>query len=142
MSHPLILPMLALMALTFVVWLLMGMQRVGYLMRHRIHPQKIASRAQLEAMLPEAACRAANNFANLCELPVLFYAACLAFTVLNAAQPVDVALAWAFVAGRGAHSAIHCTSNVVRRRFFAYVASGTVLWLLVARLTWVVVAGS
>ena len=139
MTPPLIAPMIALMGLTFVVWLTMGLQRVGYLTRHRIHPQKVASRAQLEALVPEAACRAANNFANLCELPVMFYATCLALTVLGAAQPVDVGLAWAFVAGRGAHSWIHCTSNVVRRRFFVYVVSGAVLWLLVARLAWVAV---
>lgn len=136
MPHPLIAPMLALMTLTFVVWLAMGRQRLGYLIRHRIHPQKVASRAQLDAVVPESVGRAANNFANLCELPVIFYAACLAFTVLGAAHAVDVALAWAFVGGRIVHSGIHCTVNIVRWRFFAYLLSGAFLWALVARLAW------
>ncbi|NIR28661.1 MAG: hypothetical protein GWN84_04945 [Gammaproteobacteria bacterium] len=40
------------------------------------------------------------------------------------------ALAWAFVAARAAHSAIHCVYNWVVHRFAAYMAGTLVLWAL------------
>lgn len=124
----LFLPMLAMAALTFVVWWRMYFTRIGEMRRERIHPQSIANSAQAAARLQDT--RAADNFRNLFELPVLFYAALLVAFATGQDGTVLVALAWLFVALRAVHSAIHCTYNRVMHRFIAYVAGGLVLWVL------------
>ena len=58
-------PALAMVALTFVVWLAMYFQRVGQMKRDRIHPQAVATAAQSSARLTES--NRADNFRNLFE---------------------------------------------------------------------------
>ena len=127
-------PAFAMVALTFVVWWRMFFSRVGQMKRERIHPQAVATSAQATARLTDS--RAADNFRNLFELPVLFYAALFVAAVTGQVTPVSLALAWIFVALRIAHSAIHCSYNKVMHRFYAYVAGGMVLFALWAWLGW------
>ena len=47
---------------------------------------------------------------------------------------LTLSLAWAFVALRVLHSAIHCTYNKVIHRFYVYFAGGVMLWVLWAVL--------
>ena len=122
------LPGLAMAALTFIVWWRMYFMRIGQMKRERIHPQSVATSAQATARLTDS--RAADNFRNLFELPVLFYLALVIAALTRQTGPVVLALAWLFVALRVVHSAIHCTYNKVMHRFSAYVAGGMVLWLL------------
>lgn len=134
MGNPLFWPMIAMAALTFLVWLRMFQTRVGEMKRRRIHPQSVAQSAQMAQLVEDS--RAADNFRNLFELPVLFYAAmllCLQAGIDSAAMQV---LAWAFVALRVLHSYIHCTYNRVMDRFKAYVLSGFVLWAIWGLLVW------
>ena len=127
-------PAVAMVALTFVVQMRMYVTRIGEMKRERIHPQSIANSAQAAARLTDT--RAADNFRNLFEMPVLFYAA-LAVAVLSAqVNAVTLGLAWAFVALRVAHSAIQCGYNKVMHRFYAYVASSFALWILWGVLAW------
>ena len=121
-------PGVAMVTLTFVVWWRMYFMRLGQMRRERIHPQAVATSAAAAARLTDS--RAADNFRNLFELPVLFY---LALVVAFSSGQVDVAtlsLAWTFVALRVAHSAIQCTYNKVMHRFAVYVAGGLALWSL------------
>lgn len=127
-------PALALVGLTFLVWLRMYSARVGEMRRLRIHPQAIATSAQAALRLQDT--RAADNFRNLFELPVLFYVALGVAWAVGAADRPTLALAWLFVALRCAHSAIHCGYNRVMHRFAAYAAGSAVLWLLWAWLAW------
>lgn len=127
-------PMLAMVLLTLVVWLRMYFARVGEMRRLRIHPQAVASSAQAAEKFVDT--RAADNFRNLFELPVLFYAALGTAFAIGAVELPLLALAWSFVLLRIVHSAIHCTYNRVMHRFTAYVAGGVVLWALWALLAW------
>ena len=125
-------PAFAMVALTFVVWWRMFFMRIGQMKRERIHPQAVATSAQATAKLTDS--RAADNFRNLFELPVLFY---LALGVAFAFRTEDgalLALAWLFVALRAIHSAIHCSYNKVMHRFYAYFAGGIVMFALWAWL--------
>lgn len=121
-------PAFAMAGLTLVVMVRMGFERLGQLARERIHPQAVATSAEMAARVKDS--RAADNFRNLFELPVLFYLALFVGVQLQAASPVTVGLAWAFVALRVVHSAIHCSYNKVRHRFLAYVLGALVLWTL------------
>jgi len=134
MGNPLFWPMVAMAGLTFLVWLRMFQTRVGEMKRRRIHPQSVAQSAQMAQMVEDS--RAADNFRNLFELPVLFYAAMLLSLQAGIDSVAMQALAWAFVALRFLHSYIHCTYNRVMDRFKAYVLSGFVLWAIWGLLVW------
>jgi len=121
-------PAVAMVALTFVVWLRMYFRRVAQMKRERIHPQAVATSAQAAARLTDSA--AADNFRNLFELPVLFYLAVIVAVQAGQVTATTLSLAWVFVVLRVLHSAIHCSYNKVYHRFYAYVAGGTVLWCL------------
>lgn len=121
-------PAFAMALLTFVVWLRMYFVRIAEMRRERIHPQSVATSAQAAARLQDT--RASDNFRNLFELPVLFYLALVVAALTGQAGTLVLLLAWLFVALRVLHSAIQCSTNRVMHRFWAYVAGGTVLWLL------------
>lgn len=129
-----LLPACAMALLTLLVWGRMLVVRIGEMRRLRIHPQSVATSPQAAQKYVDT--RAADNFRNLFELPVLFYAALGTAFAIGAADAVTLALAWAFVALRALHSAIQCGYNRVMHRFVAYLCGGGVLWLLWGRLTW------
>lgn len=134
MPRAIFLPAFAMVVLTLVVWLRMYTMRIAQMKRERIHPQAVATSAQSAARLTDS--RAADNFRNLFELPVLFYLALVVAAIAGLATDATLALAWLFVLLRVVHSAIHCTYNKVMHRFQAYLAGGVVLWVLWAWLAY------
>ena len=133
------LPAAAMVGLTFVVWWRMYFTRIGQMKRERIHPQSVATSAQAAARLTDS--RAADNFRNLFELPVLFYLAVVVAAQAGFANGAVLVLAWLFVVLRIAHSWIHCSYNKVMHRFYAYVAGGMALWALWAVLVYRLLRG-
>lgn len=127
-------PMLGMVAVVFAVWLRLYQTRIGEMQRRRIHPQSVASAKAMIEAIQDA--RAADNFKNLFELPVLFFAACLAAMLTGVDSAVALGLAWAFVALRALHSFIACTYNKVMHRFQAYLLGGLALFGLWAWLGW------
>jgi hypothetical protein len=121
-------PAIALVMLTFAVWLRMFAARIAQITREKIRLQSVATSAQAAARLTDS--RAADNFRNLFELPVLFYLAVIVATQTAQVNLLTLALAWIFVVLRVAHSAIQCTYNKVIQRFYTYVAGGVALLLL------------
>ena len=119
-ERAILLPALAMVALTIVVWFRMYTGRVAEMRRERIHPQSVATSAQMAARLTDT--RASDNFRNLFELPVLFYVALLVLASTGHVTPVTLMLAWLFVALRVLHSAdpLHLQPGV--HRFCAYLA--------------------
>ena len=126
------LPDLAMVLLTVVIWLRMYVERSMQMRALRVHPQKVATAAQMAAALPDT--RAADNFRNLFEVPVLFYVATVVAHAIGAVDVGTLVIAWIFVGLRYVHSVIHVTYNQVMHRFGAYVASCLVLWLLWAKI--------
>lgn len=122
----LIWPMFAMVALVLLVWLRLYQTRIGEMKRRRIHPQSVASNAAMVAALEDT--RAADNFRNLFELPVLFYAGCLTALATQQESTALLVLAWVFVALRYLHSLVHCTYNKVMHRFQVYVLGGACLF--------------
>ena len=125
-ANAIFLPALAMVALTIAVWLRMYVARIGEMKRERIHPQAVATSAQMAARLTDT--RAADNFRNLFELPVLFYLALVVAALSAQVNATTLALAWAFVGLRIVHSVVHCGYNKVMHRFRAYVLGGLALW--------------
>jgi hypothetical protein len=69
----------------------------------------------------------ANNYSNLLELPVLFYALVPLLIITNQVTSTQARLAWAFVALRVAHSIVHIIVRVVPIRTILFLISGFVL---------------
>lgn len=120
-----LLPCAGMAALTAAVWVKLYVDRIGEMHERRIHPQKLATAEQARTVLMRTG--ASDNFRNLFELPVLFYALCLGLAVSGFDTPLFVAAAWVYVALRVVHSFIHVTYNRVWHRFIAYAVSS--LWL-------------
>jgi len=131
-------PAFAMAALTFLVWCRLYVVRIGQMRRERIHPQSVATSVQAAARLTDS--RAADNFRNLFELPVLFYLALTVAAFADLATSGVLALAWLFVALRVAHSIVQCTYNKVMHRFLVYMAGAATLWLLWAYLAFLLLS--
>ena len=127
-------PAFALVLLTFLVLLRMFVSRVGEMRSLRIHPQRVATSAQAAQKFVDT--RAADNFRNLFELPVLFYAALGIAFAIGATDSATLALAWLFVALRVAHSAIQCSYNRVMHRFAVHAAGAITLGVMWGHLAW------
>lgn len=133
MAHAILQTVAALMLLTFVVWVYMYVRRFGYIISNRIEAQSVATPELLNSVLPEHVNRPSNNLKNLIELPVIFYAVCIALVASRQADALFVNLAWAYVALRAVHSAVQCSVNIVSLRFAAYALSSIVLGVMVVR---------
>ena len=125
-SVQIFLPCVAMVALTAVVWVRLYVERIGEMQMQRIHPQKLATQAQARDVLQRT--QAADNFRNLFEVPMLFYALCLVLAAAGLVSPLFVVGAWIYVALRALHSFIHVTYNRVMHRFTVYVASTVLLF--------------
>lgn len=130
---PMLLPMLALVLLTFLVWVYLFARRIPEILRKKIDVRDLADRAEGHKLLTDSAA-ASNNLKNLFEMPILFYTAVLLSLLLMVQDSFLVWLSWGFVGFRYAHSAIHCTYNDVNHRFAVYAASCLFLLLIWIRL--------
>lgn len=122
-----LMPALGLVALTFVVWCYMYVIRLRFMRTHRIDPNAVATR-ELGARALAPVAGPSDNLQNLFELPVLFYVLLVLLFVTEQVTSGFVAAAWAFVALRALHSAIHCSYNEVVHRFTVHLLSALVLW--------------
>lgn len=126
-------PFFAMILLTLAVWIVMYIRRIGYLKANRVHAQRVATPEKVVQVIPEEIQYPANNLRNLLELPIIFYAVCLYLFVTANVDALYVIAAWSYVGLRAVHSLIQCTTNIVMRRFAAYMASSLVLWFMVLR---------
>lgn len=128
-------PLLAQVALTFLVWIFMYYERITLMRRKRIDPERLKlAGAEADELLREAD-QSSDNFVNLFEVPVLFFVAVLTIYVAGLTDAMHVNLAWAFVVLRAIHSLIHCTYNRVMHRFTFYALSTLTLigiWVKIA----------
>ncbi len=133
------LPCAALVLLTAAVWVRLYVDRIGEMREKHIGAQRLSTQQAARELLQRT--NAADNFRNLFEVPVLFYALCAALAVSHAVTVPFLAGAWAYVALRAAHSFIHVTYNRVMHRFGAYVASCLLLFALWAGFAAELLAG-
>jgi hypothetical protein len=121
LDKSIIWPMCALALLTAIVWAWMYVDRIGEMRAKHIAPQRLPTAREAATILERTA--AADNFRNLFEIPVLFYALCVALAVTGLVSPLQIGLAWLYVALRATHSLIHVTYNRVSHRFTVHLVS-------------------
>ncbi len=125
-------PFFAMMGLTALVWLFMYVKRIRFLNSVEIEPNALTP-AKLAEISPPSVANPSDNLKNLFEMPVLFYALALYLYSMSQVDQTYLMAAWAFVLFRAAHSAVHCTINLVMVRFGLYALSSLALWFIVLR---------
>jgi hypothetical protein len=131
-SQAIFAPFFAQMFLTLVVWVYMYSRRIPFIVGLKLTPDQLTP-AELVRLSPPAVSNPSDNLKNLFEIPTLFYALVLYLVVTQRVDGLYVAAAWAFVAFRVLHSAMHCTLNIVIVRFWLYALSTVTLWLMLGR---------
>lgn len=123
-------PMFALVILTFLVAINLFRLRYKAVKAGEVRLSQFRLNT---GEIPDKIIQAANNYANLFEVPMLFYAVCATAIALGIQTPIMVFVAWVFVVARVIHSLIHLTSNNVIFRLYAYVLGNIcvlILWVL------------
>lgn len=122
----------AMVVLVMLVGLRMLYVRIAEMREKRVHPQAAATSLQLAARLERV--HASDNFRNLFEVPVLFYALSATALALGSIPQWLVIGAWGFVVLRYLHSLVQCTYNKVPHRLLAFLSSSLLLvgmWIAV-----------
>jgi hypothetical protein len=124
-------PMFAMVLLTFVVWVYMYAKRIPFI--QGLDSSVVLTPARLAELSPPAVANPSDNLKNLFEIPVIFYALALYLFATSSVDGVYVATAWMFALFRAAHSAVHCTVNIILVRFSLYLVSTLAVWFIAAR---------
>lgn len=135
MQHrELVLPMFAMVLLTVVVFVANLAVRIRAVQAGAVKPNYFKIFDGKGLVPPERLVQLKNHIDNLFQVPVLFYAVCLAVIATQVVPPHTLELAWAFVAARVAHSLIHTTYNKVVHRLAAFLLSNVILMVMWIRL--------
>ena len=127
-QHAILLPPTVLALLTAFVFGRLYIDRIAEIRARRIHPQQLATSKQALDTLQNVA--SSDNYRNLFEAPVLFYALCGFLAITQLTTVLLLACAWGYVFLRASHTLIHLTSNKVIRRFQLFFASSIVLYVM------------
>ncbi|WP_066544396.1 MULTISPECIES: MAPEG family protein [unclassified Sphingomonas] len=119
-SHsPILAPVVALAAWTLVMWGWMYVRRIPAMRRAGIDATTLVggTGADLRQRLDARAGWPADNYNHLLEQPTIFYAVAIVLALTGWGGGFNLALAWAYVALRIAHSLVQVTTNRVIVRF-------------------------
>jgi hypothetical protein len=125
-------PVLALVVWSLLVWLWMYVTRIPAMQKAGVDPQSAAHPGSLSG-LPSQVRAVADNYNHLMEQPTIFYALVIYLHLTGHGDPLNVALAWGYVALRVVHSLIQNTANIVAFRFVVFSVSTLVLAAMAVR---------
>jgi hypothetical protein len=119
-------PVVALVAWSLVMLVWTAIARRGAFKRLGVSLRTIppGSRGVALDNSPEAKAQwKAHNYNHLMEQPTIFYAIVLALAVMGFDHPINVMLAWGYVAFRVIHSIVQATINIVAIRLTLFALS-------------------
>jgi hypothetical protein len=126
-------PFFAMIALVFVVWVYMYVRRIAFIRSHTFTQEQMITPGLFAQLSPPAVNNPSENFKNLFEMPVLFYALVLYLFATSQVDGAYLTAAWVFVTFRFLHSGVQCTVNVVNVRFFMYLGATVAVWYMAFR---------
>jgi len=125
-------PVLVQIALTVVVFLMLGARKLSAFKAKTVDLRKAALD---NSAWPDDVRKVSNNIQNQFQLPVIFYVLCFAFLITNSVSLEVLILAWGFATSRVVHSYIHVGSNHVPARSRIFMVGCICLILLSVLLT-------
>ena len=131
MEHsPLLAPVVALVAWTLIVMLWMFIARGTQFRELGVNLNTIplgARGTDLDGKGNPKAQWKSHNYNHLMEQPTIFYAIVFALILMDFDAPINVWLAWGYVAFRVVHSIVQATVNVVAYRFLFFLLASLCL---------------
>ncbi len=127
-----LIPVLALIVLTLLVWIWMYATRIPAMRKAGISPEDARHPGSLSG-LPSGVRQVTDNYNHLLEQPVIFYALVFYIVFSGHSDGLHIYLAWAYVGLRVLHTLIQCTANIVTTRFFVFALSTLVLMVMAGR---------
>ncbi len=125
-------PVLALIVWTMIIWIWMYATRIPAMQKAKIHPQKAIHPGSLNT-LPSEVRAVSDNYNHLHEQPTIFYALAIYSFLVGVGDPLNVWLAWGYVAARVAHSLVQIVLRQVALRFYLFAAGSLLLMIIAAR---------
>jgi hypothetical protein len=132
-----IYPVFCLVILTFIMAFATGTSRLISVRRKQINPKYYVLLSGDTP--PDYVQKIGRNFANLLEVPVLFYLLAVLVITLDINNTLLLNLAWLYVALRLVHTIIHVSYNYVMHRFMVFGLS--VLTLLTMWVQFIMLVG-
>lgn len=132
MLQSMMTPVLILISWTLVMWVWMYATRLPAMQKAGIDPGKIKQKGDLD-VLPLGVRQISDNYNHLHEQPVLFYALAVYSHLVGVSDPLNVGLAWGYVALRIAHSIFQATINFVPVRFALFLFASICLFVIAIR---------
>ena len=132
-----IYPVFCLVILTFIMAFATGISRLISVRRKQINPKYYVLLSGDTP--PDYVQKIGRNFANLLEVPVLFYLLAVLVITLEINNALLLNLAWLYVVLRLVHTIIHVSYNYVMHRFMVFGLS--VLTLLIMWVQFIMLVG-
>ncbi|MCG8394730.1 MAG: MAPEG family protein [Pseudomonadales bacterium] len=126
-ASPILAPVVALVALSMVMWLWMYVTRIPAMLKANMKPDPYAPRGEQMNTLPANVRWKADNYNHLMEQPTVFYAVAFALALLGQGDGINLTLAWIYVGIRVVHSLVQALINKIEVRFVLFVLSSLVL---------------
>jgi hypothetical protein len=133
LHRPLLVPVVALAAWTFVMWAWMYLTRIPAIRAARMKLDPTRPRGEQMAELPPAVRWKADNYNHLFEQPTIFYPITIVLAFASRDASLDAKLAWGYVALRVVHSVFQATVNKIEVRFVLFALSSFVLIAMTVR---------
>jgi len=142
-DHGLIGPVIALVCWSLVVMAWLGYERVRNILRLRLSPDAGKFARDLDALMPDRARQVSANYMHLMEQATIFYAVCLSLQFIGQGNhPINIGLAWGYVAARILHTGVQGTVNNVSLRFALFLISSVFLIALAVHAVMAMVHGA
>ena len=132
MPHPILLPALALVCWTLVMWIWLYATRIPAMKAAGLDPARVKEKKDLD-VLPRKVRQVADNYNHLHEQPVIFYALVFYCHLAGQADSTNVTLAWTYVGFRVAHSLFQALVNFIPVRFVLFALGSLMLMAIAVR---------
>lgn len=131
-------PVFALVVWTLIIWCWMYATRIPAMHKAKIDPQSALHPGSLSS-LPSEVRAIADNYNHLHEQPTVFYVLAIYSHLVGVADPLNIWLAWGYVALRVAHSFAQIIVRRVMVRFGCFVLSTLLLIVMALRNLWALI---
>ncbi len=128
-----LLPVLALITWTMVMWFWMYATRIPAMQKAGINPDTARHPGTYGDKLPASTRSVADNYNHLHEQPTVFYALMFFAALTGGGDHLGTYLAWGYVALLVIHSLVQVLSSIVIVRFSMFALSSFVLFALVLK---------